>query len=176
MNRRNRWPGMLGCVLALVVLFGVLSSGQQTKKKRTVHKSQTTVLSKHQDTAGTRAPAPVDSIRLAPVSPAADSGKKFAPPPFQYRKVENHAFAVGERLTFDVNYGFITAGTAVMAIPSYQEMNGRRCYRVEFTVNSLPSFSWVYKVEDRYLTFIDVDAIAPLRFEQHIREGSYSRD
>ena len=92
------------------------------------------------------------------------------------RKIPNEAFAVGERLVFDVNYGFITAGEAYMAVTRYDSIAGRKCFRVEFGVNSLPSFSWIYKVEDRYLTFIDTEAIAPWRFEQHIREGSYSRD
>ncbi len=96
--------------------------------------------------------------------------------PYKFRKVENGAFSVGERLVFDVNYGFITAGEAVMAIPEYDSVAGRKCYRVEFTVNSLPSFSWIYKVQDRYLTFIDVETIAPWKFEQHIREGTYRRD
>ena len=95
---------------------------------------------------------------------------------FHYRKIQNDAFGVGERLVFDVNYGFITAGEAAMWIPSHDSIAGRPCYRINFTVNSLPSFSWIYRVEDRYTTFIDVEAIAPLRFEQHVREGSYSRD
>ena len=95
---------------------------------------------------------------------------------FRYRKIQNDAFVVGERLVFDVNYGFITAGEAAMWIPSYDSIAGRACYRINFTVNSLPSFSWIYRVEDRYTTFIDAEAIAPLRFEQHVREGSYSRD
>ena len=92
------------------------------------------------------------------------------------RKIPNEAFGVGERLIFDVNYGFITAGEAFMAVTRYDSIAGRKCFRIEFGVNSLPSFSWIYKVEDRYLTFIDTEAIVPWRFEQHIREGSYSRD
>jgi len=95
---------------------------------------------------------------------------------FVFRTIDNRAFGVGERLVFDVNYGLITAGEAIMHIPSYDSIAGRKCYRVEFAVNSLSSFSWIYKVEDRYLTFIDVETIAPWRFEQHIREGSYRRD
>ena len=55
--------------------------------------------------------------------------------------------------------GFITAGEAVMSIPGFEDVSGRRCYRIEFTVTSLPSFNWVYKVEDRYLTFIDADKL-----------------
>ena len=95
---------------------------------------------------------------------------------FHFRKINNEAFGVGERLVFDVNYGFITAGEAVMAVAGYDSVSGRNCYRIEFTVNSLPSFSWIYRVEDRYLTFIDMEAIAPLKFEQHISEGTYRRD
>ncbi len=94
----------------------------------------------------------------------------------ELRKIRNVAFGVGERLLFDVSYGFITAGEAQMNVAGYDSAAGRKCYRVEFTVTSLPSFSWVYKVEDRYLTYIDVEAIAPWRFEQHIREGTYRRD
>lgn len=95
---------------------------------------------------------------------------------FSLRKIEQNSFGAGERLVFDVNYGFITAGEAVMWIPRYDTVAGRVCYRVEFQVNSLPSFSWIYRVEDRYYTFIDVQTIAPWRFEQHISEGNYRRD
>jgi len=92
------------------------------------------------------------------------------------RRVPNEAFGVGERLVFDVSYGIITAGEAVMSIPSVDTVSGRFCYHVEFAVNSLPTFSWIYRVEDRYSTFIDTEAIVPWKFEQHIREGSYKRD
>jgi hypothetical protein len=119
--------------------------------------------------------ASADSLRQAPDSLAA---QKLADSlaTTRFRKVKNDAFGVGERLVFDVNYGFVTAGEAVMEIPALDTLAGRKCYRVEFRVNSLPSFSWIYRVEDRYLTFIDVEAIAPLKFEQHIREGDYKRD
>jgi len=93
-----------------------------------------------------------------------------------WRKVTNKAFGVGERLVFDVSYGPITAGEAVMAVAGLDTIAGRLCYRIEFSVNSLKSFDWIYEVRDRYLTFIDVEAIAPLKFEQHIREGTYKRD
>jgi hypothetical protein len=94
----------------------------------------------------------------------------------QLRTIVNDAFDVGERLSFDVNYGFITAGEAVLEIPALDSVAGRKCFRVEFRVNSIPSFSWIYRVQDRYVTYIDVATIAPWKFEQHVREGSYSRD
>ncbi|MBI4547797.1 MAG: DUF3108 domain-containing protein [Ignavibacteriae bacterium] len=91
------------------------------------------------------------------------------------RKLPNPAFGVGEYLRFDVDYGFITAGDAVMKI-SDTAYNGRSCYKIEFTVTSKPFFNWIYKVEDRYVSIIDAEGLFPWRFEQHIREGSFSRD
>ncbi len=160
-------------------------SAQTSKKKKTTTKSKTTSVAKAKADS-IAAAAKTDSLRkmeLAKVladsakrvdsiaKSAADSAKSF-----RWRKIENKAYAVGERLVFDVSYGPITAGEAVMAIPRYETIAGRNTYRVEFTVNSLPSFNWIYEVRDRYLTFVDVESIAPLRFEQHIREGTYKRD
>ncbi|MBU0474796.1 MAG: DUF3108 domain-containing protein [Bacteroidetes bacterium] len=93
-----------------------------------------------------------------------------------FRKIENKAFTVGEKLTFNVKYGFVTAGVAVMEIPKIKRIAGRDVYHVTFSVNSLPSFDPFYKVRDRYETYLDVEALFPWRFEQHVREGGFSMD
>ena len=93
-----------------------------------------------------------------------------------FRKMENKAFKEGEKLTFDVKYGFVTAGIATMQIPSIKRISGRDAYHVTFEVNTVPSFDMFYKVRDRYETYIDKEGLFPWRFEQHIREGKYSRD
>jgi hypothetical protein len=93
-----------------------------------------------------------------------------------FRTIENRAFKVGEKLTFDVKYGFVTAGVATFEVPKIRKISGREAYHVTFEVNTVSSFDWIYKVRDRYETFIDVQGIFPWRFEQHIREGGYSRD
>jgi hypothetical protein len=135
--------------------------------------------------ADTGAARHVDSLRAAMPNGAADStfhrtdplqAERNARSNVQLRTIVNDAFDVGERLSFDVNYGFITAGEAVLEIPALDSIAGRKCFRVEFRVNSLPSFSWIYRVQDRYVTYVDVATIAPWKFEQHVREGSYSRD
>ena len=135
--------------------------------------------------ADTVAARRADSLRVVMQNGAADSihnhgdslgAAKQAGSGVQLRTIVNDAFDVGERLSFDVNYGFITAGGAVLEIPAMDSIAGRKCFRVEFRVNSLPSFSWIYRVEDRYVTYIDAATIAPWKFEQHVREGSYSRD
>lgn len=93
-----------------------------------------------------------------------------------FRKVENTAFKAGEKLTFEVKYGFVTAGIAEYKIPKITKLAGRDVYQVTFDVSSIPAFDPFYKVRDHYETFIDVEGIFPWRFEQHIREGGYSRD
>ncbi|HTS00215.1 MAG TPA: DUF3108 domain-containing protein [Bacteroidota bacterium] len=118
------------------------------------------------------AQAEADSARSADSIAAAKEAEAHRP----LRVIPNTAFGLGERLVFDVNYGFITAGEATLQVAGADTIAGRLCYRIEFRVNSLPSFSWIYRVEDRYVTFIDEETIAPWRFEQHVREGSYSRD
>jgi hypothetical protein len=94
----------------------------------------------------------------------------------EFAKVENTAFKEGEKLTFDVKYGFVTAGVAVMSIPKIRRISGRNAYHVNFEVNSVPNFDWVFKVRDKYESYVDVEGLFPWRFEQHIREGNYSRD
>jgi hypothetical protein len=92
------------------------------------------------------------------------------------RRLPNLAFAGGEFLKFDVNYGFVTAGEARMSIAETTYHGGRKCYKVSFSVDSKPFFDSFYKVRDRYLTYVDAEGLFPWRFEQHIREGGYTRD
>lgn len=99
------------------------------------------------------------------------------PPQKVLRYMPNEAFGVGEKLTFDVSFGFIVAGQATMMIdPDVQIQHGHRCYHIRFDVASSKSFDWLYRVHDHYDTYVDIDGIYPVRFEQHVREGGYSRD
>lgn len=96
--------------------------------------------------------------------------------PTEFRKLNNTSFKVGEKLTFDVKYGFVKAGIATMEIPRLKKISGRDAMQITFQVMSVPSFDWFYKVRDRYETYLDVEGLFPWRFEQHIREGGYTRD
>jgi hypothetical protein len=92
------------------------------------------------------------------------------------RNLHQSAFSVGERLVFDVGYSFITAGEAVFSIPMIDTVHGKACYQVLFTVVSTPTFSFFYKVDDRYETMLDKKGIFPWRFTQRVREGKYKYD
>ena len=173
-----------GWILVVATCITLVSAQTTTKKKQTSKSKAAAIAKAKADSIAAAAKA--DSLRkVAQAKALADSLKRVdslakaaadSAKQFRWRKIENNAYAVGERLVFDVSYGPITAGEAVMAIPRLETIAGRTTYRVEFSVNSLSTFDWIYTVRDRYLTFIDVEAIAPLRFEQHIREGTYKRD
>jgi hypothetical protein len=92
------------------------------------------------------------------------------------RKIPNTSFAGGEYLRFDVNYGFVTAGEAVMRVEDTVYHGARKCLKIMFSVSSKPFFDIVYKVRDHYRTYMDAGGLFPWRFEQHLREGNYERD
>lgn len=95
----------------------------------------------------------------------------------EYRKISQNAFGLGERLEFEISYGFLTAGTVVFEVsPNFVTMNGRNCYEITATLNSSPSFEWVYKLQDKYKCYLDAEGLFPWKFEQYIREGDYSKD
>jgi hypothetical protein len=104
-----------------------------------------------------------------------EASRDGVPPPAR-RTVVNNAFDVGEELIFDVNYGFVTAGQARMAVPSYSWQKGRKCYHLQFLVRSTSFFDRLYRVRDRYESHLDVEGLFPWRFMQQIREGNYKRD
>ncbi len=95
--------------------------------------------------------------------------------PDTMRRLSNTAFAGGEYLRFDVNYGFVTAGEGIMRVRD-TTYNSRKCYAIEFTLSSKPFFDVFFKVRDRYFTIVDKEGLFPWRFEQHVREGGYTRD
>lgn len=95
----------------------------------------------------------------------------------EYRELPNEAWGFGERLSFELGYGFITAAEAFLTIsPSPVPMNGRDAYEINFEVNSRPSFDVVYKVRDNYKSYVDTRGLFPWKFEQHIREQNFKKD
>ena len=175
-------------LLAVAALAAIAATGVSQTAAQKKHKPASGAAARRaaalRAAADSAAEARADSLRRAVAAAEADSARRAdsvaaareAEAKFQLRVIPNLAFGLGERLVFDVNYGFITAGEATLQVAGTDTLDGRVCYRIEFRVNSLPSFAWIYRVVDRYVTYIDEETIAPWKFEQHVREGSYSRD
>lgn len=81
-------------------------------------------------------------------------------------------FNVGEELTYKATFGGLPAGTARMRVDGVETVRGRQAYHLVFTIDGgVPLF----RVHDRYDSWIDVQTLASLRHRQQIHEGRYKR-
>ena len=110
---------------------------------------------------GATVPASVASAQAATAQPVA-TNVAFAPVPF----------GVGEELTYRATLGGIRAGTARMRVDGIELVRGRPAYHLVFEIDGgIPLF----RVRDRYESWIDVQTLASLRHHQRISEGRYKR-
>ena len=82
-------------------------------------------------------------------------------------------FGVGERLVFEIGYGFVKAGTAIMGIPDVVRERGHLCYHIVSVAETNSFFSAFFEVRDVIESFLDTRELVTRRFEKHIREGDY---
>jgi hypothetical protein len=87
----------------------------------------------------------------------------------------NTSFKEGERVTYKVYYNvgmiWASAGEAVFTT-SKENFNGRAVYHVVGDGRTFKNYDWVFKVRDRYETFIDAETLLPLRFTRNVSEGN----
>jgi hypothetical protein len=166
-------PVFDGVLFLGIVLILLLGSGRgETDSRISVEIDST----KQMNEADTTAAMPdslgmssIDSVQAVPAK--ADS--QVSP---VFRDVENKAFKVGERLEFEIVYGFVRAGAATMSIPDTHWVNGRPCYHIVTTAESSKFFSNIFKVRDRVESYIDMGGIFTWKFEKHLREGHFRAD
>jgi hypothetical protein len=81
-------------------------------------------------------------------------------------------YAVGEELRYKATFGGIPAGSTRMRVEGIDTVRGRLAYHVVFAIDGgVPLF----RVHDRYESWIDVATLASLRHRQQISEGRYRR-
>ena len=89
------------------------------------------------------------------------------------RPKDNRAFAVGERLKYQVKYFTVIGGTATLAVEGMEEFGGRPCYRLAAEAHSSFPFSSFYTVNDRLISLFDAVDFFSWKFEKKVREGGY---
>jgi hypothetical protein len=93
------------------------------------------------------------------------------------RPISHAAFRPGEKLTFSVQYGLISAGTATMSIhPQVRIREGRPTWEFTTTARSSKVFSTFFEVNDRIVSYMDTLYLHSVRFQKHLREGGYRKD
>jgi hypothetical protein len=105
--------------------------------------------------------------------PAGSTGPNRAPALGPGGEVAVPPFGVGERLTFEIKYGFISAGNAVIGIPELVRERGRDCYHIVSVAESNAFFSVFFPVRDVVESLLDARELVSLKFEKHLSEGDY---
>jgi hypothetical protein len=90
--------------------------------------------------------------------------------------IRNTSFSAGESVTFSVYYTFagvyVWGGDAVFTV-GLEQMNGRPVYHAIGDGKTNSFFDGVFKVRDRYESYIDTASLKPLKFIRNVDEGGY---
>jgi hypothetical protein len=97
------------------------------------------------------------------LTPVATVAQKPAPVPW----------AVGEFLEYDVKFGAITAGSGRMQVVGLESLRGRPTWHLRFNVSG--GIRYLYRVNDSYDSWLDVESLHSLRFIQELSEGNRNR-
>jgi hypothetical protein len=90
----------------------------------------------------------------------------------------NTAFKAGEKISMTVYYAvagiYVNAGTATFT-NTLETLNNRPVYHIVGEGHSNSSYDILYKVRDRYESYIDTTTLQPLKFVRDINEGGYKK-
>ena len=103
---------------------------------------------------------------------------KAKAPNDEFCGMTNTAFSAGEEISYTVYYAvagiYIDAGNATFT-NVLEKINGRPVYHISGVGKTNPSYDWIYKVRDKYETFIDTGSLQPLKFLRNVDEGGYKK-
>lgn len=106
------------------------------------------------------------------------SAKEISSPVDDFCSIRNTTFNAGEQVTFHVYYAvagiYVNAGTAVFSA-TLDQLNGKAVYHIVGDGKTNSSYEWLYKVRDRYETYIDTGTLQPLKFIRNVNEGGYKK-
>src|SRR6185295_15922790 len=90
----------------------------------------------------------------------------------------NVSFNVGEEISLTVYYAvagiYVNAGTATFT-STLETLNNRSVYHIVGEGNTNSSYDWIYKVRDKYETYIDTATMQSLKFVRNVNEGGYKK-
>ena len=92
--------------------------------------------------------------------------------------IRNTAFEDGENITFTVFYSvvglYVDAGTAGF-VTKLEYLNNKPVYHITGTGTSNSKYDWIFKVRDKYETYIDTATMRPYKFIRNVDEGGYKK-
>jgi hypothetical protein len=79
-------------------------------------------------------------------------------------------WAAGEYLEYTVRLAGFRAGTGIMQVTGIDTIRGRNAWRLHFNIKGSAPLG-MYHVDDTYDSWMDVESLNSLRFEQNLYEG-----
>jgi len=103
-------------------------------------------------------------------------GSKFLSAGGEFCGLRNTAFQEGEVINYNVYYSiiglYINAGSASFEV-NQEKLNNKPVYHVTGSGTSNSSYDWIFKVRDKYESYIDTNTLQPLKFIRNVDEGGY---
>ncbi len=92
--------------------------------------------------------------------------------------IKNTAFKSGESISYTVFYKalgiYVNAGNATFTT-TLETLNNKPVYHFTGVGNSNSSYDWIFKVRDRYESYVDTANLQPMKFIRNVQEGSYKK-
>lgn len=108
------------------------------------------------------------SLAVANTTPEAEVSEK------SFTSVNQKAFKPGEKLVYRMSYGPFDAGEATLTVEETdKEVQGRKLWKMKGVGQTISAFEWFYKVDDRYESYMDAEAMIPWIFIRRVDEGGY---
>ena len=103
---------------------------------------------------------------------------KTVMPPNDSCAIRNTTFVAGEQISYSVFYSvvgiYVNAGITTFS-STLEKINNRPVYHVVGEGNTLTSYDWIYRVRDKYESYIDTATMLPLKFVRQIQEGGFKK-
>lgn len=81
-----------------------------------------------------------------------------------------------EMLTFNLKWIGIPVGAVTMTVNGVRTINGRDAYMLEARFKSNKFLSAIYNIDDRFVSYMDVEKLYTLRQEVYRNEGNYRKE
>lgn len=92
--------------------------------------------------------------------------------------IRNSSFVAGENISYVVYYNvaglYVNAGNASFTT-TLEKMNNKPVYHIIGTGASNTKYDWIYKVRDKYESYIDTATLQPYKFVRNVDEGGYKK-
>jgi hypothetical protein len=91
-----------------------------------------------------------------------------------FMKGQAVSYKAGEKVTYSIQYGFITAGNATLVLND-EQLNGRDVWHSKLSARTTGMAEALFKVLDIYESYIDPSTELPVQSIRNIHEGHYKK-